>query len=67
MGKDKTVRIAHAEIEAVLADVLLKHEFSIERARLCARLFTETSLDGVYSHGLNRFPLFISMIQKGIV
>lgn len=67
MGKDKTVRIDHTEIEAVLAAVLLKHDFSSDRAGLCARLFTETSLDGVYSHGLNRFPLFISMLQKGIV
>lgn len=67
MGKDKTVRIDHTEIEAVLTGVLLKHEFNSERAGLCARLFTDTSLDGVYSHGLNRFPLFVSMLQKGIV
>jgi len=25
-------------------------------ARESARLFVETSLDGVYSHGVNRFP-----------
>ena len=63
---DKTIRLDYSEIEPVLEAVLLKHGFSIERACLCARLFAETSLDGVYSHGLNRFPLFIRMVEKGI-
>jgi len=55
------------EIRAVLESALLKHGFSNDRASLCARLFTETSLDGVYSHGLNRFPLFLQAVEKGIV
>lgn len=38
---------------------------SQERAELCARLFAETSRDGVYSHGINRFPAFIRNIQQG--
>jgi 3-dehydro-L-gulonate 2-dehydrogenase len=62
-----TIRIGYAEIEAVLVEVLLEHGFSGERAGLCARLFTETTLDGVYSHGLNRFPLFIEWIRDGYV
>lgn len=64
---DHTLHIGHVEIQSVLETALRKHGFSNDRASLCARLFTETSLDGVYSHGLNRFPLFISMVQKGIV
>ncbi|TCT15571.1 3-dehydro-L-gulonate 2-dehydrogenase [Natranaerovirga pectinivora] len=47
--------------------ILLKKGFSKDRAELCAKLFAETSLDGVYSHGLNRFPRFVSLIDKGIV
>ncbi|TCK98703.1 3-dehydro-L-gulonate 2-dehydrogenase [Natranaerovirga hydrolytica] len=47
--------------------VLLKKGFAQERAELCAKLFAETSRDGVYSHGLNRFPRFISLIDQGIV
>jgi 3-dehydro-L-gulonate 2-dehydrogenase len=61
------MRIDYSEIEPVLKSILLKHGFSSERANLCARLFTETSLDGVYSHGLNRFPLFIELVKKGVV
>ena len=61
------MRLDYSEIEPVLKSILLKHGFSADRAGLCAQLITETSLDGVYSHGVNRFPLFIESVQKGIV
>jgi 3-dehydro-L-gulonate 2-dehydrogenase len=38
-----------------------------ERAALCARLFAETTRDGVYTHGLNRFPRFAAMVENGSV
>ena len=38
--------------------------FSDERAKLCARLFAENQRDGVYSHGLNRFPGFVAGLQS---
>ncbi len=49
--------------------ILKKHGFTDERADLSPgkRLFAEASLDGVNSHGINRFPLFIDYIQRGIV
>lgn len=50
-----------------MRQVLLKYGFSAERADLSARLFAEASRDGVYSHGLNRFPRFIEFIQKDYV
>jgi len=40
---------------------------SPERAELSARLFADASADGVPSHGLNRFPLFVSCIERGLV
>ncbi len=39
--------------------------FATDRATLCARLFAETTRDGVYTHGLNRFPRFVRMIRAG--
>lgn len=48
-------------------EILLKNGFSQDKAEHCARIFTENSLDGVYTHGLNRFPTFVSMIQEGLV
>ena len=43
--------------------------FGIERnrAELCARLFAETTRDGVYTHGLARFPRFLATIRNGTV
>jgi 3-dehydro-L-gulonate 2-dehydrogenase len=38
-----------------------------ERAALCARLFTETTRDGVYTHGLDRFPRFAQMVANGSI
>ena len=38
-----------------------------ERADLCARLFAETTRDGVYTHGLNRFPRFAQMVANGCI
>ena len=38
-----------------------------DRATQCARLFAETTRDGVYTHGLNRFPRFAESIANGSV
>ena len=40
--------------------VLASVGFTDDRAILCARLFAENQRDGVYSHGLNRFPGFVA-------
>jgi|ERR1700754_3811783 len=61
------IRISSEEIQSTLRSVLLQFGFANERAVLCARLFTETTRDGVYSHGLNRFPRFLETIKNGLV
>ena len=38
-----------------------------DRAAECARLFAETTRDGVYTHGLNRFPRFKESVANGSV
>jgi 3-dehydro-L-gulonate 2-dehydrogenase len=50
-----------------LRRALLGTAMARSRADLCARLFAEASLDGVQSHGLNRFPRFMRMIERGVV
>jgi 3-dehydro-L-gulonate 2-dehydrogenase len=60
-------RIRFEELKATLERVLLKLGFSPARAELCAGLFAETSRDGVYSHGLNRFPRFVEQIKRGVI
>jgi 3-dehydro-L-gulonate 2-dehydrogenase len=65
--KEPPSRIAYEELFETLLRVLLKQGFQMQRARLCAQLFAEASRDGVYSHGLNRFPQFVRMVKSGIV
>lgn len=60
-------RFSFEVISETLREVLTKSGFDDERAELCGRLFTEASRDGVYSHGLNRFPRFIEAIRSGLV
>ena len=61
------LRVPYDELLDALQRVLLKLGFTPERARLCARLFADANRDGVYSHGLNRFPRFILQIQNGTI
>ncbi len=61
------MRLPYPQLEGTLAEVLLKRGFEPDRALLCARLFAETTRDGVYSHGVNRFPRFIRMIGNGSI
>ncbi len=60
-------RIPFEEVQETLAAVLRKLGFSADRAQTCARLFAETTRDGVYTHGINRFPRFVATIRNGIV
>lgn len=61
------MKIPFDDLQAEFKRVLLKLKFTEERAELCARIFAENSRDGVYSHGLNRFPVFVQMVQEGLV
>jgi len=60
-------RVSFEQMHDELVRVLSKVGLQDQRAELCARLFAEASLDGVYSHGLNRFPSFIRDIRDGHV
>ncbi|MXV13724.1 3-dehydro-L-gulonate 2-dehydrogenase [Hufsiella ginkgonis] len=61
------MRIAFEELRAGFLRVLTKVGFTAEKAERCARIFAGNSRDGIYSHGLNRFPGFIDYIEKGLV
>lgn len=61
------LRVSYGEMNAVLLRVALMLGFEHDRAALCARLFADASRDGVPSHGLNRFPQFVRMVQTKIV
>lgn len=61
------LRISFEQMKQTFNHILLAEGMAPDRAGTCARIFAENSLDGVYSHGLNRFPLFIKYIRNGYV
>ncbi len=67
MDKKTTVRISATEMQLCLENILLKNGFSKEKALEIAKVFASNSVDGVYTHGVNRFPRFVEYIQKGFV
>src|SRR5579862_7355061 len=60
-------RLPFEEVRSTLANVLNRLGMANERAQTCARLFAETTRDGVYTHGINRFPRFVATIRNGSV
>jgi 3-dehydro-L-gulonate 2-dehydrogenase len=60
-------RVPFDELHDTLTRALISLDFTPQRAALCARLFAETTRDGVYTHGLNRFPRFVNTIRNGVV
>ena len=60
-------RIPFAELKAEFVRVLVKRGCDPVDADLSAQLMTETSCDGVYSHGVNRFPRVVEYIDKGYI
>jgi 3-dehydro-L-gulonate 2-dehydrogenase len=61
------LRVPYAELRDTLQRALLNLGLDEPRAKLCAELFTQTTCDGVYTHGVNRFPRFVRTIQNGTV
>ena len=59
------IRVPSTEIESRLLWVLVKYGFSYAKAKTCTEIFIGNSLDGVYSHGVNRFAKFIGYVKDG--
>ncbi len=63
----KVLRLAPGDITETLHGILKKAGFPENKAGILARTFMENSLDGVYTHGLNRFARFIELVRNGHV
>jgi len=50
-------------MKQVFLEILVHHGFENENAATCAEVFATNSLEGVYSHGVNRFAKFIDDVQ----
>lgn len=61
------IRVPFDEAYAVVRRATEALGITGERADLCARLVVEATRDGVYSHGVERFPTFARAVADGLV
>jgi len=61
------MNISYEKMQQVLHRLFLDRKFSEEKARQMAEVFSENTLSGVHSHGINRVPQFVEYVDKGII
>ncbi len=59
--------IQASQMQDVLHSLFIKYKFAPEKAKAMADMYTENTLSGVNSHGINRVPLFIEYVEAGAV
>ena len=59
--------VPYHDLQSALTQHLVAAGFTRARASLSATLFAQTDLDGVYTHGIARFPRTLAQIAAGIV
>ncbi len=60
-------RITFDEMKSTIKSAFVTAGMPDEKADICAQIHTESSRDGVFSHGLNRVERFVDYIHKGWV
>ena len=60
-------KITFEEMKATIKKAFLNAGLSESQAEICAHIHTESTSDGVYSHGLNRVARFVDYVNKGWV
>ena len=63
--KPEFIHIPKPQMEEAFRQILLRHGFPTTKAATCAAIFTDNSIDGVYTHGVNRFSRFVKYTQQG--
>ncbi|MCR5732588.1 MAG: 3-dehydro-L-gulonate 2-dehydrogenase [Sphaerochaetaceae bacterium] len=59
--------VRYEELIKVMIEKLVSRGVDEKEASICATLMANNSLDGVYSHGVNRFARLIEYIDKGYI
>ncbi|MBR9998252.1 MAG: 3-dehydro-L-gulonate 2-dehydrogenase [Cyclobacteriaceae bacterium] len=67
MMPDNKILISFERLKSQLNSILIEYGFTRQKADLLSGIFAGSSLDGVYSHGVNRFARFIQTVKMGIV
>ncbi|MEH7224098.1 3-dehydro-L-gulonate 2-dehydrogenase [Bacillus sp. JJ1566] len=61
------MRVHYDDLKNEIKRVLIKRGFEEEMAEAAASIIADNSRDGVYSHGLNRFPSIVKAIDEGAI
>jgi 3-dehydro-L-gulonate 2-dehydrogenase len=64
---ENTILIPSEEMQQKFASILRREGFTEEKAQRTAAIFTLNSVDGIYTHGVNRFPRFVKYVRDGFV
>ena len=59
------MRVKYEDLLEKFQRILESRGFSGKHAKDAATVFANNSLDGVYSHGVNRFPRVVEYLDKG--
>lgn len=62
-----SIRVPYDTVLSTTTKAFLNMGLTPEKAAKCAEIHTESSLEGIESHGLNRVPRFAEYVQKGLV
>lgn len=57
--------VDYKKLLSIFESILLNNGFNKSDSKSCAEIFTENTLVGVSSHGVNRFAAFIDLIKYG--
>ena len=58
------MRVMYDDLVEKFKDILVSRGFGEKNAMDAATVFARNSLDGIYSHGVNRFPRVVSYLDK---
>ena len=63
----EAVYVSFDKMRAEFARVLRKSGFDGESLNQYAQVLAENSLDGIYTHGVNRFARFVKLVYEGFI
>jgi 3-dehydro-L-gulonate 2-dehydrogenase len=67
MANDNTINISPEAMLERFTSILLNIGIAEDKAIAIAKIFTDNSIDGIYTHGVNRFPVFVQYVKDGHV
>lgn len=65
--KEKVMKITYEQLYTTFKLILIKRGVTDKKATIIAEIIARSSLDGVLSHGVNRFESMIGYLDEGLI